>query len=126
MVDDYRDVIERFGVDGLIPQRRLRRRERLIDHLTEQVRPLLEAIVAVEDAETEIERLGERVAFQSGSSLSTLARFELVGARGRLRAARIHLREVLQDEEMILRYTLLRQLVRSDVGREPSWVSASG
>jgi len=97
-----------------------------MDHLTEQVRPLLDAIVAVEDAEAEIERLGERAAFQPGSSLSTIARFDLVQARGRLRAARIHLREQLQDEEMILRYTLLRQLVRSDAGREPSWVSANG
>jgi hypothetical protein len=125
-VDGYRDVIARFSVDGVVPEGQLSNRERLIDHLTEQVRPLLDAIVALEDVEAEIERLGERAILRPGSSLSTIARFELVGARGRLRAARVRVRELLQDEELVLRYTLLRQLVRSDARREPRRVSASG
>jgi hypothetical protein len=125
-VDGYRDVIARFDVDGVTPEDLLPHRERLIDKLTEQVRPLLDAVVALEDAEAEIERLSERATLQPRSSLSTIAHFELGGARGRLRAARVRLRELLQDEEMVLRYALLRQLVRSDARREPSWILASG
>jgi hypothetical protein len=125
-VDGYRDVIARFGVDGVIPEDQLPNREPLIDKLTEQVGPLLDAIVALEDAEAEIERLGERATLRPGSSLSTIARFELVGARGRLRAARVRLRDLLRDEEVVLRYVLLRQLVRSDAECEPRRISASG
>lgn len=85
-----------------------------MDKLTEQIRPLLDAIVAVEAAEAEVERLRDTAVRRGGSSLSTIARFELVGAHGRRRTARARLQELLRDEEAVLRYVLLRQLVRSE------------
>jgi len=88
-------------------------REGLSDALTEQIRPLLDAIVEAEASEAEVNRLLRVVAGRGVSSLSTVARFELVGARDRRRLALARLRHFLRDEETILRYVLLRQLVGS-------------
>lgn len=111
--DRYRDVIERYSMSDVRPTKPLPDRERLSDALTEQIRPLLDAIVEADASEAEVKRLTRVVAGRTESSLTTVARFELIGARDRRRLALARLRHLLRDEETVLRYVLLRQLVRS-------------
>jgi hypothetical protein len=69
--------------------------------------------VEAEASEAEVDRLSRVVHGRAVSSLTTVARLELVGARDRRRIALARLRHHLRDEETVLRYVLLRQLVRS-------------
>jgi hypothetical protein len=117
-VDGFRDVIERYTATDIRPVRRLPNRDRLIDTLTEQVRPLLEAIAEAEAATAEVERLRLVSADRDGSAIGVVARFELVRARDRRSVVLRRLADVLGDEETLLRYFLLRQLIRTDRG---SW-----
>lgn len=114
-VDRYREVIERYSALDERPTDRLPNRGRLVDSLVEQVRPLLDAIVDAETSGADVLRVERRQAeHEATTSLAVVTRFELVRARDRRRLALARLRELLRDEEMVLRYLLLRQLVCSD------------
>lgn len=110
-VDRYREVIERYSALDERPTDRLPNRGRLVDSLVEQVRPLLDAIVEAEATGAEVRRVERRNAEHEGTSLSVVTRYELVRVRDLRRLALARLRELLRDEEMVLRYILLRQLV---------------
>lgn len=113
-VDAYRDVIERYHAGDILPLQRLEDRDGVIDALTEWLRPLLDAIVDAEAANREVERASRLSVQRAGSSLGFVARLELARARDRRRLALGRLREMLGDERTILRYFLLRELLRID------------
>ena len=113
-LDRYRHVIERYSALEERPTDRLPNRGRLVDALVEQVRPLLDAIVDAETTGAEVRRVELREAEHEGSSLSVVTKYELVRARDLRRLALARLRELLRDEEMVLRYILLRHLVCSE------------
>jgi hypothetical protein len=130
-VERYRDAIARYGIEDCRPERPLRSRDRLIDKLTEEIRPFLEAILEVEGAEDRLARSEGVMRRYVGSSLSVVANLERIRAREERREALATLRELMRDEETILRYVLLRQLLRfqpanADEDRsEPALVGSS-
>jgi hypothetical protein len=130
-VERYRDAIARYGIEDCRPERPLRSRDRLIDKLTEEIRPFLEAILEVEGAEDRLARSEGVMRRYVGSSLSVVANLERIRAQEERREALATLRELMRDEETILRYVLLRQLLRfqpanADEDRsEPALVSSS-
>jgi len=111
-VERFREAIARYGIEDCRPERPVRNRDRLIDKLTEEVRPFLEAILEVEAAEDRLVRAEDMIRRYVGSNLSVVASLERVRARDERRAALAMLRELMRDEETILRYVLLRQLLR--------------
>jgi hypothetical protein len=130
-VERYRDAIARYGIEDCRPERPLRSRDRLIDKLTEEIRPFLEAILEVEGAEDRLARSEGVMRRYVGSSLSVVANLERIRAQEERREALATLRELMRDEETILRYVLLRQLLRfqpanADEDRsEPALVGSS-
>jgi hypothetical protein len=111
-VERFRAAIARYGIEDCRPERPLQNRERLIDKLTEEIRPFLEAILEVEGAEDRLVRSEDVLRRYVGSSLSVVASLERIRAQEERREALATLRELMKDEETILRYVLLRQLLR--------------
>ena len=113
-VERFRDAIARYGIEDCRPERPVRNRDRLIDKLTEETRPFLEAILEVEEAEDRLVRAEDMIRRYVGSNLSVVAGLERVRAQEERRTALAKLRELMREEETILRYVLLRQLLRSE------------
>jgi hypothetical protein len=113
-VDRYRDVLERFSASDLDAVERLANREAVVDALTEHLRPVLDAIVEADATTERVGRLERTIREKPDSALAVVARAELVGARDRWHLATGRLRELLKDEETLLRYLVLRHLVRGD------------
>ena len=111
-VDRFRDVIERYDVSHVTPTQPLSDRGRVIDELVEELRPFLEAIVEAEDAERDVQRLRLMVGEEIGS-LSVVARSRLVHAEDRRRLAASRVRELVRSERTLVRFVLLRYLVRT-------------
>jgi hypothetical protein len=111
-IDGYRDLIRRYAVEDVTPVDRLVDRERIVDRLTEELRPLLDAIVEADAAAAEVTRLRALERDHDGSTLSSIARMSLVRAEDRRRIASARVRELARDERTLLRYLLLRYLVR--------------
>jgi hypothetical protein len=111
-VDRFRDVIERYDVSNVIPTEPLSDRRRVIDDLVEEIRPLLEAIAEAEDAERDAQRL-RLTAREDAGSLSVVARSRLVHAEDRRRLAASRVRELVRSERTLVRFVLLRHLVRT-------------
>jgi hypothetical protein len=111
-VERFRAAVARYGIEDCRPERPLHNRERLIDKLTEEIRPFLEAILEVEAAEDRLLRSEDVIRRYVGSSLSVVASLERIRAQEERREALGTLRELMEDEETILRYVLLRQLLR--------------
>lgn len=111
-IDRYRATIERFDLASERSEVPLRNRERLIDKLTDEIRPFLDAIIDAEAAEERLRRNDRVIRDHEGSTLSVVAKLERVGARQERRAALARLRELMRDEETLLRYVLLRRLIR--------------
>jgi hypothetical protein len=111
-VDRFREVIERYDVSSLTPTEPLPNRSRVIDELVREIRPLLEAIVEAEDAERDVRHLRATAGEQTGS-LSVVARSRLVHAEDRRRRASSRVRELVRNERTLLRFVLLRHLVRT-------------
>ena len=115
-VDRYRDVIERYDVNGLVPSVPISDREREIDGLTLELRPLLDAIVEADAAGADVRQLERTLTDHDGSLVGTVARSRLIRARERRDLASGRVRELIGEERTVLRYVLLRQLVRSRTG----------
>jgi ATPase subunit of ABC transporter with duplicated ATPase domains len=111
-VDAYRHVIERYDVATLRPVDPLRDRERVIATLVDQLRPLLDAIVEVEAAEAEVARLRRTLEEHQGA-VAQVAAGRLIRARERRSLASHTVKELVRGEQTILRFALLRQLVRT-------------
>jgi hypothetical protein len=111
-IERYRSTIERFNLASERPEVPLRNRERLIDRLTDEILPFLDAIIDAEAAEERLTRYERVIREHGASTLSVVAKLERVGARQERRAALARLRELMKDEETLLRYVLLRQLIR--------------
>jgi ATPase subunit of ABC transporter with duplicated ATPase domains len=111
-VDAYRHVIERYDVATLRPVDPLKDRERVIATLVDQLRPLLDAIVEVEAAEAEVARLSRTLEEHQGA-VAQVAAGRLIRARERRSLASQTVKELVRGEQTILRFALLRQLVRS-------------
>jgi hypothetical protein len=111
-VDRFRDVIERYDVSNVIPTEPLSDRRRVIDDLVEEIRPLLEAIAEAEDAARDVQRL-RLTAGEDAGSLSVVARSRLVRAEDRRRLAASRVRELVRSERTLVRFVLLRHLVRT-------------
>jgi hypothetical protein len=116
-VDPYRDVIERYDVNGLDPPQRLPERERVIEGLVEELKPLLDAMVEADGASAEVRRLEQTLDTHDGTLVGTVARSRLIRARERRDLAFGRVRELVREERTVLRYVLLRHLVRSRHGR---------
>lgn len=112
-VDGYRDVIERYGVNGLVPSQWLPERERVIESLVQELKPLLDAIVEADGAGAEVRRLERTLADHDGTLMGTVARSRLIRARERQLLANGRMKELVRDERTVLRYVLLRHLIRS-------------
>ena len=110
-VDRYRAVIRRYSIEDVTPAHRLDNRPRVVDTLTEELRPLLDAIVEADAAALEVARLRNVLSERPGSTLSSVARLSLVRAEDRWRIASARVRELTRDERTLLRYLLLRYLV---------------
>jgi ATPase subunit of ABC transporter with duplicated ATPase domains len=111
-VDAYRHVIERYDVATLRPVDPLKDRERVIATLVDQLRPLLDAIVEVEAAEAEVARL-RRTLDEHQGAVAQVAAGRLIRARERRSLASQTVKELVRGEQTILRFALLRQLVRT-------------
>jgi hypothetical protein len=111
-IDGYRELIRRYAVEDVTPVRRLADRERVVDTLTDELRPLLDAIVEADAAAAEVSRLRSMATQRDGSTLASVARLSLVRAEDRRRIASATVRELARDERTLLRYLLLRYLVR--------------
>ena len=112
-IDGYRDVVRRYPLEDLTPVRRLTNRALTIDALTDELRPLLDAIVETDAAAAEVSRLRVMAARAGGSGLASVAKMSLGRAEDRHRIASATLRELAADERTLLRYLLLRYLIRS-------------
>lgn len=112
-VDAYRGIIERYDVNGLAPAERLPDRERVIDGLVQDLRPLLDAIVEAEAASEDVAQLERTLALHGNGPIAQVARGRLIGANERRVLAFGRVRELTRDERTLLRYVLLRQLVRT-------------
>jgi len=112
-VDRYRDVIERYDVTTLRAAEPLSNRERVVDGLVRELRPLLDAIVEVEDAEASVTALRRTMAQHEGTMLAQVASSRLIRATERRELAGERVRELVRGEETIVRFAVLRQLVRS-------------
>jgi hypothetical protein len=110
-VDHYRDVIERYGVNGLVPSQRLPDRERVIEGLVQELKPLLDAIVEADGAGAEVRRLERTLADHDGTLVGTVARSRLIRARERQLLANGRMKQLVRDERTVLRYVLLRHLI---------------
>jgi hypothetical protein len=111
-VDAYRHVIERYDVANVRAVDPLPDRERVLETLVDQLRPLLDAIVEVEAAEAEVARLRATLEQHTGA-VAQVATGRLIRARERRAIASETVRELVRGEQTILRYALLRQLVRT-------------
>ena len=116
-VDPYRDVIERYDVNGLVPPQQLPDRERVVEGLVEELRPLLDAIVEADAANADVRQLERTLIDHDGTLVGTVARSRLIRARERQLLANGRVRELVRDERTVLRYVLLRQLVRAHATR---------
>jgi hypothetical protein len=112
-VDAYRDVIERYDVNGLNPPQRLPERGRVIEGLVEELKPLLDAMVEADAAASEVRHLEQTLDVHDGTLVGTVARSRLIRARARRDLAFGRVRELVREERTVLRYVLLRHLVRS-------------
>jgi hypothetical protein len=124
-VERFRAAIARYGIEDCRPERPLHNREPLIDKLTEEIRPFLEAILQVEAAEDRLVRSEGVMRRYVGSSLSVVASLERIRAQEERRVALATLRELMKDEETILRYVLLRQLLRLEPSKAAEDPAAS-
>lgn len=111
-VDTYRDVILRYPFEDMPAARRLANRQQVLDGLTEELRPLLDALVEADECAREVARLRALASGRHGATLSSIARLSLVRAEDRWRIASTRLRGLARDERTLLRYLLLRYLVR--------------
>jgi hypothetical protein len=111
-IDAYRHVIERYEVASVRAVEPLPDRERVIESLIGQLRPLLDAIVEVEAAGAEVARLRKTVEEHQGS-IAQVASGRLIRARERRALAADTVKELVRSEQTILRFALLRQLVRT-------------
>jgi len=111
-IDGNRDLIRRYAVEDVTPVHRLADRERVVDRLTEELQPLLDAIVEADAAAAEVARLRALERDHDGSTLSSIARMSLVRAEDRRWIASATVRELAGDERTLLRYLLLRYIVR--------------
>jgi hypothetical protein len=91
-VDRFREVIERYDVSSLTPTEPLPNRSRVI--------------------ERDVRHLRATAGEQTGS-LSVVARSRLVHAEDRRRLASSRVRELVRNERTLLRFVLLRHLVRT-------------
>ena len=114
--DPYREVIERYDVAELNAVEPLRDRERVIATLVEQLRPLLDAIVEFEAAEVAVQRCSRTLEQHPGSMLAQVASSRIIRARERRLIASETVKELVRSEQTILRYAMLRHLVRSRPG----------
>jgi hypothetical protein len=114
--DPYREVIERYDVAELSAVEPLRDRERVIATLVEQLRPLLDAIVEFEAAEVAVQRCSRTLEQHPGSMLAQVASSRIIRARERRLIASETVKELVRSEQTILRYAMLRHLVRSRPG----------
>jgi hypothetical protein len=115
-VDRYRAVIERYDVSSLSAVEPLPDRDRVIDGLVDQLRPLLDAIVEVEAAEAQVAHLSRTVEEHHGA-IAQVAMGRLIRARERRALASETVRELVRTEQTILRFALLRHLVRTTPSR---------
>ena len=111
-IDGYRDLIRRYAVEDVTPVQRLTDRERVVDSLTDELRPLLDAIVEADAASAEVARLRALAREHEGSTLSSIARMSLVRAEDRRRIASATAGELARDERTLLRYLVLRYLIK--------------
>jgi hypothetical protein len=116
-VDRYRGVIERYDVSSLRAAEPLPNRDRVIDGLVRELRPLLDAIVEVEESEAVLAQLRGTIAEYGGTMLAQVASGRLIRATERRELAGERVRELVRREETILRYALLRHLVRARPSR---------
>jgi hypothetical protein len=111
--DAYRAILERYDVNGLVPDERLPDRERAIEGLVRDLRPLLDAIVDADAANAEVQQLEQTLREHADGPIAQVARGRLLRANDRRDLAFGRVRELIREERTLLRYVLLRQLVRS-------------
>ena len=112
-VEAYRAILERYDVNGLRPRNGIADRARVIDGLVQELRPLLDAIVAADAANANVEDLEGTLREHPDGPIAQVARGRLLRAAERRELAFGRVRELTRDERTLLRYVLLRQLVRS-------------
>ena len=112
-VDRYRSILERYDATGLRPVVGLPDRERTIDGLVGELGPLLEAIVEADAANAGVEQLERTLRDHDDGPIAQVARGRLLRANERRELAFGRVLELARDERTLLRYVLLRPLVRS-------------
>ena len=112
-VDAYRSILDRYDGSGLRPVNGLADRERAIDGLVEELAPLLDAIVEADAANAVVDQLERTLREHGDGPIAQVARGRLLRANERRQIAFGRVRELTRDERTLLRYVLLRQLVRS-------------
>ena len=112
-VDPYREILERYDVNGLRPEDGIPDRERTIDGLVADLAPLLDAIVEADAANGDVAQLERTLREHDDGPIAQVARGRLLRAKERRELAFGRVRELTRDERTLLRYVLLRQLVRS-------------
>jgi len=112
-VDAYRGILERYDATGLRPVDVLPDRENVIDGLVGELRPLLDAIVEADEANADVVQLEETLREHGDGPIAQVARGRMLRATERRELAFGRVRELARDEKTLLRYVLLRQLVRS-------------
>jgi len=112
-VDPYRAILDRYDVNGLVPDEWLPDRDRAIDGLVRDLQPLLDAIVDADAANAEVQQLERTLRKHVDGPVAQVARGRLLRANDRRQVAFGRVRELAREERTLLRYVLLRQLVRS-------------
>jgi len=85
----------------------------VIEGLVQTLKPLLDAIVDADAATAEVAKLETTLREHDGGPIAQVARGRLLGARERRDLAVGRVRELTRDEHTVLRYAVLRQLVRT-------------
>ena len=112
-VDPYRSILERYDAGRLRPAEGLPDRERTIEGLVEQLAPLLDAIVEADAANADVDQLERTLREHDDGPIAQVARGRLLRAKERRELAFGRVRELARDERTLLRYVILRQMVRS-------------